>query len=418
MLKTVKLASRPLADYRSIIDDDLYDQVLALAMRLAGKRILQISATANGGGVAEMLHPEPALCHGLGLAMTWQVLDAHDGFFAITKHIHNGLQGGKHNLTAAEWQRYEDFNKRLARAINPDKWDYVIIHDPQPAAVRQYIGEMGESTWLWRYHGDSSHPNPSYAHRMRHYLAGYDAAIFTMAGYRLPGYRPPKLLVVPPAIDPLSPKNLPMALGEARRRVAACGVDPLKPLITQISRFDPWKDPLGVVKVWRLARKQIPDLQLALVGDTADDDPEGAVVLAQVREALADEPRAFIVTKCDDRVVKAFQTAAQVVLQKSLREGFGLTVTEALWAGRPVIGGNVGGIRLQLHQGVDGYLVDNLHDAARYVVRLVRHPSQAGRMGRAGRELVRHQYLLPRLVRDNLAAMLASSKAKAASATH
>jgi trehalose synthase len=401
-LKTTTPEPRKFADYEGIIEPELYAEVLALAAKLQGKRWLQVNSTAQSGGVAEILASTIPLLRDLGIDVSWQVIKAPPEFFEITKSIHNGLQGDRHNLTAAEWDLFDQVNRELAAQINPSDWDAIMIHDPQPAAVPGYLPAT-KVPWLWRYHGDSSAPNPSYRNRILTYLKPYSGAVFSMPEYVLPGYKSPHIAIIPPAIDPLSVKNQPMEPSEARDIVASFGVNPHKPLIVQVSRFDPWKDPLGVVEAWREAKVEVPDLQLAMVGNFASDDPEGERILAKMRVATMGVSDLFIIAnKADDRATKAFQTAATVVLQKSLKEGFGLTVTEALWAGTPVIGGNVGGIVIQIENRVNGFLVNSIAETTQRIVELVSDPTKAAQMGVAGREIVRQKFLTPRLIRDDL----------------
>lgn len=376
------------------------------AGRLAGKRILQLSATRGGGGVAEMLHGVIALERGLGLDVTWQTIDPPAGFFEITKQIHNGLQGETVGIGESEWRRYESVNRKLAAEIDPDRWDLIIVHDPQPAAIRSCFPAETHAQWIWRCHLDLSAPNPAVAKRMLPLLKPYDGLIYSMQQYQLKGLRPAHTAIIPPVIDPLAPKNRPMEPAEADRIVARYGIDPATPLLTQVSRFDRWKDPVGVIAAWKLARRQVPNLQLALVGNTVNDDPESGQVLAEVKQAAEGESDVFIIENIpppqNDRHVKAFYVASDVVMQKSVREGFGLTVSEALWAGTPVVAGQVGGIVLQVESGRTGYLVSTVDGAAEATVRLLQDPKLAAKMGRTGHALVRRNFLLPRLVSDEM----------------
>lgn len=403
MLERVELPARKFEDYRGIISDSLYSDVLDLGRRLAGKRILFLSATHSGGGVAELLKPEVALLQDLGIAAEWWTLKAPKSFFEITKQIHNGLQGDRINLKPSQWDAYEDFNHRLGSHLAAGSWDFIVVHDPQPAAVAKLIPDRGAARWIWRCHIDTKHANPHYLRRFIPYWNEYDGSVFTMAKFVPEGYMPKHLAVIPVAIDPLNAKNTPMTKAAAAEIVAGFGVDVKKPLVTQVSRFDPWKDPLGVVEAWKLAKEQLPDLQLALVGDMAADDPQGRVILRGVEAVSVGQPDLFVIAgRADDRAVQAFQTHSNVILQKSLREGFGLTVAEALWAKTPVIGGAVGGIPLQVIEGKSGYLVTNSQAAAARMVQLVRDPDRAKSMGEYGHELVKQKFLLPRMIRDDL----------------
>ncbi|HSH31391.1 MAG TPA: glycosyltransferase [Candidatus Saccharimonadales bacterium] len=407
MLKTVELTKRRFDDYRGQVSDALFDEVRQLAAPLKGARVLQINATDGGGGVAEILRSTVPLLRDLGLEAEWQVLVPRPGFFTITKMIHNGLQGDPKNLKPEQWQDYEDYNRQLAGYIDPAKWDFIIIHDPQPAAVLGYVTGRVQCRWVWRCHIDSHHANPHYRHHLLEYLRPYDGAIYTLEKYVLEGHKPRHLAITPMAIDPLAAKNQPMDPVVAAAIVRQFGLNPDQPLAVQVSRFDPWKDPLGVIAAWKLAKRHVPDLQLALVGEQAPDDPEGEVILAQVRQVAQGERNLFIVAgQADDRAVQAFQAAADVVVQKSLREGFGLTVTEALWSGTPVVGSDVGGIPLQVIDGQTGYTTGGIQDTAERLVELIQNPQLAQAMGQRGRELVRQKFLTPRLLRDDLRFMV------------
>ncbi len=406
MFKEVETAPKKFSDYQSIIDPTLYGEVLAAADKLKGKRILEINSTAAGGGVAEILQSQIGLVRDLGIVTEWWVLQGHEDFYNVTKMIHNALQGDKQAPTAEQWQVYEDVNQQATAELKPGDWDYIIVHDPQPAALRQYTRGADEAKWAWRCHIDSSFPNIEVGDRIDAYIKDYDAAIFSLEQYILPHLRGTHaahhLGVIPVAIDPLSKKNSGLDHGRAVEQVEAAGVDTGRPFIVQISRFDPWKDPLGVVKAWKLARQHVPDLQLVLMGEMAADDPEGVKIFAMVQEATRGLEDVFLITESNVLLVNALQQTANVVLQKSLREGFGLTVSEALWAGRPVIGGDVGGIPLQIQDGKDGYLVTTSEQAAERIVELLNDPTKATAMGRAGHERVRQNFLLPRLLRDQL----------------
>lgn len=406
MFDEVSVQKRSFADYKTIIEPALYNEVMALAGQLRGKRIVEINATAKGGGVAEILRSQVPLLQDLGINARWRILQAEPEFFEVTKMLHNALQGDSITPNEEQWQIYEEENKRLGAEFKPSDWDYIMIHDPQPAAMRQFIGDTGMAKWAWRCHIDSSFSNPAVGERIAGYLGDYDGAVFTMSQYVLPNLRDTKvaehLAAIPVAIDPLAPKNQIMDPDRSFGLVSARGVDVNKPFVAQISRFDPWKDPLGVIEAWEIAKKAVPELQLILMGDTASDDPEGAKVLKMVQQEAQGKAGLFIITDNDDQLVNALQHTATVILQKSLREGFGLTVSEALWAGTPVIGGDVGGIPLQIEDGRTGYLVKTVEETAERIVQLVRDPEKAKAMGRAGHELVRQKFLLPRLMRDQL----------------
>ena len=414
MLK-VEVGERSLEAYRVVLSDGLYDDVRSLAKDLRGARIAHVNATANGGGVAEILQSIIPLYRDIGIDTTWLVIGGNQRFFSHTKQLHNTLQGSVHRFERADWDHYLKWNARQAKA---DLWDYdvVFIHDPQPAGIRQFAPPTG-ARWVWRCHIDTSEPNREAWGTIRDMVNGYDAAIFSTADFVGPGLTLPRIEVIAPAIDPLTPKNMPMPEDEARAVVANYGVDPDRPFISQVSRFDPWKDPLGVVACFGMLKEKHPALQLALLGNFADDDPEGQVIFRELEQAVRDVPDVKIITDLTD-LVNPFQALSQVVLQKSTREGFGLTVAEALWKGTPVVAGNVGGIRLQIVDGAGGFLVNSVEECAAKVDYLLLNEDERIALGNAGRERVRAKFLMPRLLRDELTLVktLLSSTAKGAAA--
>ncbi|MEX2043455.1 MAG: glycosyltransferase [Patescibacteria group bacterium] len=380
------------------------DELRKIASRLAGKRILHLNATKNGGGVAEILRSEVPRLQRLGIKADWQVTEPPAGFFEVTKKIHNALQGEHSGLSPTEWRYYESVSKDLAKKVTPADWDAVVVHDPQPAAIPYFRLDASDTRWIWRCHLDSSAPHAGVAKRMTKYLIPYTGGVFSTESFRLPGFSPEQLAIIPPAIDPSSDKNRPMSEDEAQELLRAYPLDLSRPFVVQVSRFDQWKDPLGVLEAWHLAKQKVPELQLALIGDTADDDPQSPMILKELRAAseTQDDGLLILADEAEDRTVKAFQTLATVAIQKSLREGFGLTVTEALWAGTPVVASNVGGIPLQVQDGKNGYLISTIPGAADRIAELAADPAKAKRMGKAGRKLVEEKFLMPRLVRDDL----------------
>lgn len=403
-LQTVDVGERSIARYRGIAPDELLDELEELADSLRGIRVLQLNATPYGGGVSELLRSQVPLLNDLGLEAEWKVISGDEAFFNVTKAMHNGLQGAQRGLTAAQRDIYLAVSARNA-ALLDDTYDVVIIHDPQPAALMHLRGR-GSARWIWRCHIDTSAPDPEVWGFLRDFVTGYDSTVFTMAEFAPPEIDRTRLVVIPPAIDPLSPKNLPLPGELARHLLDWIGVSLEHPLVTQVSRFDPWKDPLGVIAAYRLAREEIPTLQLALVGSMALDDPEGWAIYAEVMAATRADPRIHVFTNLTgvgNIEVNAFQQLSDVVVQKSIREGFGLVVSEALWKGTPVVAGRTGGIPMQLPDGVGGILVDSVEECARAVVELVRDRPRAEELGARGREHVRRSFLLPRLLRDELA---------------
>ena len=403
-LQKVDAAPRRWTDYRGVAPDELIEETLELARSLRGTRVLQINATSYGGGVAELLSSQIGLLQDAGVAAEWHLLCPDAGLFDVTKRMHNGMQGKDIDLSDDDLAVYLGHNQHCAHMI-ADEWDVIVVHDPQPAAIAAHA-QTKSARWIWRCHIDTSTPDPDVWAFLRPYVDAHDAFIFTLDAFRPDDLDPGRTALIAPAIDPLSSKNAELPRELVDRIVVRAGIDPTRPLMIQVSRFDPWKDPLGVVDAWRLARDDIADLQLALVGSMADDDPEGFSVYETVRRATAADPDCQLLTNRQGigaTEVNALQRHADVVVQKSLREGFGLTVSEALWKDRPVIGGRAGGIPLQIGDDEAGVLVDSVEECAAAAVSLLRDTGRARQLGAAGRERVRQQFLTPRLVRDELA---------------
>jgi trehalose synthase len=328
---------------------------------------------------------------------------AEPEFCGVTKTLHNALQGGEQSLGEAERELYLRTNEQTAKLLSAE-YDVFMVHDPQPAAIRHFAGPR-EARWIWRCHIDSSEPNRDAAEFLRPYLDHYDAFVFTLPAFVLPDLDGPRNHTIAPAIDPLAAKNMAIPLDVCRRATADCGVDVNRPLLLQVSRFDPWKDPMGVLEAYRLVTRELPVVQLVFIGGMAGDDPEGWQLLEQVERAAQDDPDVYVFTNLGgvgSMEVNVFQRTADVVIQKSLREGFGLVVSEALWKETPVVAGNVGGIPMQVPEGFGANLVDSVEDCAARVLELLRRPSLRGAYGRAGHEHVRRHFLLPRLIRDEL----------------
>ncbi len=404
MLQTVPTRPKSLTDYHGIVDDDLLEEIESLARTLRGARVVHVNATAFGGGVAEILQSLVPLMQDVGLETTWQVIYGEDPFFQVTKACHNGLQGMDLPFTPEMKRIWEHYNRENATRFEGN-YDFVVVHDPQPAGLLRFTEGKPGRVWIWRCHIDTSHPNAAFQAFFLPYVQEYDAAIFTLRDFVFPGLMGPRIAIVPPTIDPLVPKNQPMDIDQARRMVEGFGVDPARPLILQVARFDPWKDPLGVIDAYRQVKAKVPSAQLALVGVMAHDDPEGWFYLDRVLRYAGEDFDIHVLHNfhgVGPVEVAAFQTVASVVVQKSLREGFGLAVAEALWKGKPVIGGRVGGIPLQVLDGKTGFLVDSVEEAAERMLYLLQHPEEAQRMGRLGREHVRRHFLIPRLLRDYL----------------
>jgi trehalose synthase len=403
MLEAVDVGSQSLESYRASAGDAAVDELWKLAAPLAGARVLHLSATPYGGGVAELLRSQIPLMNDLGLVAQWRLITGDETFFSATKAIHNALQGAREPLSDAQWEAYVESSQASAAAF-ADEFDVVVVHDPQPLALPTYLGASA-ARWVWRCHIDTSEPNAAVWDRLRGFLDSYDAAVFTLGDFVPPRFPVPRVEVIAPAIDPESPKNIELGPQLADRVLRWIGVEIEHPLVCQVSRFDPWKDPLGVIEVHRRVRAEVPDLQLALVGSMALDDPQGWDMYHEIRETTRDEPEIHVFTNVigvGNVEVNAFQRLADVVVQKSIREGFGLVVSESMWKGTPVVAGRAGGIPLQVGEDVGGFLVDTVDECAERVLELLRNPDEAELLGERGRDRVRERYLLPRLIAEEL----------------
>ena len=402
MLQEVGLGDRSLADYTHLCGRPLIEEIRELAEPLRGKRVLHASATAFGGGVSEILYTLVPLMRDVGLDAHWQVILGREEFFNVTKLLHNSLQGDPRTPTDEEWEIHDRYNLLNAMGLEGG-WDAIVIHDPQPVLIRHHAPDRANK-WVWRCHIDLSEPNPASIERLLPAVQEYDASIWHMQHY-VPAGLDGGVRIVPPAIDPLSPKNMALAPEDAAFVSGQFGIDPDRPLLCQVSRFDPWKDPIGVIDCYRMVNEEVPDVQLALVGSMATDDPEGWEYFHETYRYADGDPDVKILNNLNNVgaiEVNAFQSQADVMLQKSLREGFGLTVTEALWKARPTIGGDVGGIPLQISDGETGYLVSSPEQAARRSVEILGDPELGRSLGRAGKERARGSFLTPRLLRDYL----------------
>jgi trehalose synthase len=406
VLERVPLLEKDLVDYAAVVGDDAVERIRALAEPFRGARILHVNATAYGGGVAELLATHVPLLRSLGIEAEWQVLHGSDEFFAVTKQVHNALQGAEIEWTPAMQRTYLERVLDNALALEGE-WDFVVAHDPQPVALLSFLREsmLGRSRtfWTWRCHIDLTVANPEVWEFFRPFVEQHHAAVFTMPEFVPATLTMDRVVQAPPCIDPLSVKNLELAPPFCNEIAKQYGIDPNRPIVCQISRFDPWKDPVGVIEAFALVREQVPDAQLVLAGSMATDDPEGFRVWEQTEEARAGDRDIHLLSnlhQVGNVQINAFQTIADVMVQKSLREGFGLTVSEALWKGRPVVGGRAGGITLQIRDGHDGYLVDSVDDCAKRIIDLLADPDGATAMGATGREHVRANFLSTRELED------------------
>ena len=403
MLQEVALGPKTLADYTHIVGKELTEQIRQLSEPLKGKRVLHVSATAFGGGVSEILYTLVPLMRDVGVDAHWHVIFGKEEFYNATKLLHNSLQGAEETLSDDQWEIFDDINRINAEGLQGE-WDVVIVHDPQPIGLLRGAKAKGKH-WVWRCHIDLSTPNPAPIARLLPMIEEYDASVWHMEKY-VPdgmGQHRDEVRICPPAIDPLSPKNMAFSPEDAAFVCRQFGIDVDRPLITQVSRFDPWKDPIGVIDAYRQVTERVPEAQLAMVGSMATDDPEGMEYFQKTFEYADGDEDIKILSNLNNVgaiEVNAFQSQSDVCLQKSIREGFGLTVTEALWKGRPTIAGNVGGIPLQIEDGVSGFLVDSPAQCAERSLEILGDPELGKTLGRQGKEHAREHFLTPRLLRD------------------
>src|SRR5262245_11307731 len=401
MLQDVASAARSLSDYTHLVGRGLVEEIRERAEPLAGKRVLHVSATAFGGGVSEILYTLVPLMRDVGLDAHWQVILGREDFFNVTKLMHNSLQGDPQAIDDEQWEVFQGYNAMNAQDLEGD-WDVIVVHDPQPAGLRENALDRARR-WIWRCHIDLSTPNPASLARLEPLITDYDASVWHREEYIPADLDGGLRKIIPPAIDPLSPKNMALSPEDAAFVCEQFGIDTDRPLICQVSRFDPWKDPMGVIDAYRIVTETVPDAQLALVGSMATDDPEGWEFFHRTFRHADGDPDIKILNNLNNVgaiEVNAFQSQADVCIQKSIREGFGLTVTEAQWKGRPMIGGDVGGIPLQITDGVSGFLVSSPDEAAQRTIEILEDPELAKRIGRAGKEHAREHFLTPRLLRD------------------
>lgn len=395
--------SSSLADYQEVVGPGVIDELKALSDRVTRRRLQHINSTSIGGGVAEILTRLVPLLRELGIEASWDVIKGDQNFYNVTKAIHNAVHG-KGTITP---QMIEIFRENQAMNLKEIRvtGDIMMIHDPQPAGLIELKKEFGRN-WVWRCHIDVSNPDPCVWDFLRPYVEQYDAAVFSMPEFSqqlpIPQFR------IAPSIDPLSEKNRELYKGEVTSVLEKYKIDPDRPLLTQISRFDRLKDPLGVIEAYRLVKRRF-NCQLLLAGGGADDDPEGAEVLREVREAASTDPdiHILLLPPFSDLEINALVRGSTVVIQKSLKEGFGLTVSEALWKGKPVVASAVGGIRLQVIDGITGFLVHSVEGTANQVALLLRDRRLRERLGENGRNHVKQNFLLTRHVRDYILTMLA-----------
>lgn len=396
-------------DYVPLVGQSPIDELRLLAERLEGRTVQNINSTAVGGGVAEILLRMLPLLQDLGVRARWDVIRGNERFFLITKKVHNALHGVRETFSPEDWEFFREVNRQNVDIL-AEKADIVFVHDPQPIALVENKKTNGGS-WVWRCHIDFTSPLPPVWSFLKKYIGLYDAAVFSAPAFSR-SLAIPQVLISP-SIDPLSDKNRDLADDEIEAVCARFGLDRARPIVTQISRFDYLKDPLGVIHAYRLAKERV-DCQLVLAGGGATDDPEGAKVLEEVRAEADKDPDIFalFLPPASDREINALQRASTVVLQKSLREGFGLTVSEALWKAKPVIASAVGGIPLQIAHKHSGILTHSIEGTAYWIKQLLNEPEYARRLGANGREHVRTNFLITRHIRDYLLLFLSLSRKK------
>jgi len=401
VLQLVNAGHKSLADYATIATRGLMEEIRRLAAPLEGKRVIHLSATAFGGGVAEINYTLVPLMCSAGLDVEWRIIRGAEDFYNVTKTIHNALQGNPHGLDENQreiFRRYQELNARDFE----DEYDFVVVHDPQPVGLIDHF-PGSNAHWIWRGHIDFSTPNTEVFDFLLPSIRRYDAAIFHMRDYVPRAEGLPPCYIWPPAIDPLAPKNMALSAEDAAYIVDQFGIDVGRPLLTQVSRFDPWKDPLGVIDSYRVVKEECPDVQLALVGSMAHDDPEGWDYYNQTVAYSDGDPDVYILSNLNNVgsvEVNAFQVHSAAVIQKSIREGFGLTVTEALWKTRPTVAGRVGGIVAQIQDGETGWLVSSPEECAQACLEILQAPGDARQRALRGKEYVRRHFLTPRLLRD------------------
>ncbi|HEY8157319.1 MAG TPA: glycosyltransferase [Methylobacter sp.] len=396
-----------LDSYAAVTGEDVIRHLQQLAEPLKGKSVVHVNSTRVGGGVAEILEKLVPLARELGLDTRWEVITGDSEFYQCTKSFHNSIQGDRIAIPETLLDHFLEVNEQNANHLRNvlEEADFVFIHDPQPVALLKYCGKR-KGKWIWRCHIDASHPYRGTWRFLDRYIRDYDASIFSLSQFVQ--LLPHPAYIIPPSIDPLSDKNVDLPQDELEAVRTRFDLDPDAPLITQISRFDRFKDPIGVIKAYKLAKQYIPNLQLVLAGGTATDDPEGEVVFNEVAVAAGDDPNIKLLQLPPDahRTINALQRLSDIVLQKSTKEGFGLTVTEALWKGKPVIGGDTGGIRLQVINFHTGFLVNTPEGAALRIRYLINQKQKMQEMGIKSKEFVRENFLLTRQLREHLTLMV------------
>lgn len=394
-LQLVKIEKKSLNSYVEVVGKEKIKKLRDLASHLKGIKVLHISSTAYGGGVAEILQALVPLMRDVGLDAEWRTIPGDKRFFNVTKALHNALQGMDIEFNQEMKDIFLEYNKKNAEKFNGE-YDFIIIHDPQPVAIYHYLKPY-QGIWIWRCHIDLTNTNMAIWNFIKPFVEIYHAYIFTLKNYAQEGLDKKKIFVLTPSIDPLSKKNNPLTLNESKKIFENYGIVTSHPIILQVSRFDPWKDLIGVIDVYRIVKKEFSNVQLVMAGSMATDDPEGIRYYKKTKSYAGKDPDIFILSDLDgvgEKEINAFQVASDVIVQKSLREGFGLTVTEGLWKGKPVIGGNVGGIPIQIINGENGFLVNDIVECAEKIIFLLKNPELSKKMGEKAKEYVRNNFLI------------------------
>ena len=407
MLPQVKTKSQKLTKYKNLVSSKELKEIKTLSKSLKGLKVFHVNATPRGGGVAEILKSLVPLMKGVGLKAEWYTIPPRNSFFKITKEMHNALQGKSYKFPFTDRKKYIFHMAKTAEAMKDMKPDIWVIHDPQPAGVIMFLPNFHPA--ISRIHIDLTSPNMDVWKFVASFLECYDKTILSSKDFVHSEIKN-KTKIIQPAIDILNPKNTPLSPKAANDIVKMFGINPDKPLITQVSRFDPWKDPLGVIEAYKIAKKKIPDLQLALVGlSLAKDDPEAGKIYEETKRKAGKDPNIFLFVDTQklgslkvNIFVNAFQVASDIILQKSIREGFGMTVAEAMWKEKVIIAGKVGGIKLQIKNGKNGFLVSTPKEAAKRIIQLIENPSLAKKLGKEAKKTVQEKFLMTRLLRDYL----------------
>lgn len=400
-----------LEQYAKVTGKDVIDRLRQLARPLKGIKVVHVNSTREGGGVAEILHRLIPLKKELGLNASWEVITGQADFYQCTKSMHNALQGNRIDIPERLLNSYEETNRRNFERLQKqlEEAEIVFIHDPQPAPLLNLCSNR-KGKWIWRCHIDVSRPRRSVWRYVRNFVKGYDASIWSLTSFAQP--MPHPLYIIPPSIDPLSDKNVELNPEEIDAAYKSFDLDPERPILVQVSRFDRFKDPVGVINAYRMAKAFGPPIQLVLAGGTATDDPEGEEVLSEVNAAAEKDPdiRVLLLSPDAHREINALQRISDIALQKSIKEGFGLTVTEAMWKGKPVIGGDAGGIRLQVVNHHTGFLVNTPEGAALRIRYLLKHRGKLQEMGEKARAFVLENFLITRHLREYMSLMVSIIK--------